>query len=59
MLVEINKKTYSVSKNEFDVIPHAEYNNLIIREKAGHYERIASLLDNLRFDDSMKLKIKK
>ena len=46
-----------MSKNEFVVIPHAEYNNLIIREKAGHYERIASLLDNLRFDDSMKLLI--
>ena len=58
MLVEINKKTYTVNNNEFVVIPHAEYNNLIIRDKAGYYERIASLLDNLRFgNESMDLLI--
>ena len=58
MFVEINKKTYKVETNEFKVVPHAEYNNLIIREKVGYYERIASLLDNLRFnDDSVNLLI--
>jgi len=59
MLVEINKKTYKVDNNEFCIVPHAEYNNLIIREKLGHYERIASLLNNLRFgDDSTNLVIR-
>jgi hypothetical protein len=58
MIVDINKKTYKVDNNEFAVIPHAEYNNLIIRKKVGYYERIASLLDNLRFgDDSINLLI--
>ena len=58
MLVEINKKTYKVDNNEFVVVPHSEYNNLIIREKVGYYERVASLLDNLRFgDDSINLLI--
>ena len=52
MIVEINKKTYKVDNNEFIVIPHTEYNNLIIREKVGYYERLASLLDNLRFGDA-------
>ena len=56
MFVEINKKTYKVDTNEFTLVPHAEYNNLIIREKVGYYERISSLLDNLRFeDDSVNL----
>ena len=59
MLVEINKKTYKVDNTEFCIVPHAEYNNLIIREKLGYYERIASLLNNLRFgDDSTNLVIR-
>ena len=58
MLVEINKKTYNVDNNEFVVVPHDEYNNLIIRDKVGYYERVASLLDNLRFgNESMNLLI--
>jgi tetratricopeptide (TPR) repeat protein len=58
MLVEINKKNYKVDNNEFIVVPHSEYNNLIIREKVGYYERVSSLLDNLRFgDDSINLLI--
>ena len=58
MLVEINKKNYKVNNNEFVVVPHSEYNNLIIREKVGYYERVASLLDNLRFgDDTINLLI--
>ena len=52
MLVEINKKTYKINNDEFVVVPHAEYNNLIIRDKVGYYERVASLLDNLRFGDN-------
>jgi hypothetical protein len=58
MLVEINKKTYKVDNSEFVVVPHSEYNNLIIREKVGYYERVVSLLDNLRFgNDSTNLLI--
>ena len=58
MLVEINKKPYKVNHDEFSVVPHAEYNNLIIRDKVGYYERVASLLDNLRFgNDSINLLI--
>ena len=58
MLIEINKKTYKVNNDEFMIVPHVEYNNLIIRDKVGHYERVASLLDNLRFgDDSINLLI--
>ena len=58
MFVEINKKTYKVNNDEFILVPHDEYNNLIIRDKVGYYERVASLLDNLRFgDDSMNLLI--
>ena len=47
MNIELNKKSYQVNSNEFNKIIHNEYNNLIIREKLGFYERIASLLKDL------------
>ena len=47
MLVDINKKTYNVCEGEFNIMPHEEYNNLIIRNNVGFYERIASLLNEL------------
>ena len=31
MLVDINNNTYKVEDTEFNIIPHTEYNNLIIR----------------------------
>ena len=47
MNIELNKKIYQVNSNEFNKIIHNEYNNLIIREKLGFYERIASLIKDL------------
>jgi TPR repeat protein len=47
MDVEINKKNYNINKNEFNIVIHNEYNNLIIRENLGKYERIVSLLKEL------------
>jgi len=43
----INKKKYSVNNDEFNKIPHEEYNNLRILDKLGEFERIASLLGEL------------
>ena len=44
MIKEINKKRYKVNSSEFKTNYHDEYNNLIIKDKLGEYERIASLL---------------
>jgi hypothetical protein len=48
MLIELNKQKYNVCENEFNILPHQEYNNLSIRENCGYYERVASLLNELR-----------
>jgi len=47
MLVDLNKRKYNVQINEFNIIPHKEYNNLQIREKVGQFDRIVSLLHEL------------
>ena len=47
MLIEINKKQYQVLDGEFKRIVHQEYNNLVILEKVGFYERIISLLTTI------------
>ena len=47
MLVDLNKRKYNVQINEFNIIPHNEYNNLQIREKVGQFDRIVSLLQEL------------
>lgn len=47
MQIEINKILYQVSDGEFKRIPHNEYNNLIILEKVGFFERIISLLKTI------------
>lgn len=47
MLVNINKKDYYVEENEFIRISHNQFNNLIIRDKVGLFERIISLLTEL------------
>ena len=44
MTEEINKKKYKVNSGEFKTNHHDEYNNLIIKDKLGEYERIVSLL---------------
>jgi len=47
MVVEINKVQYNVCNDEFEKIPHTEYNNLIILKDVGLYERIISLITNI------------
>lgn len=47
MIVELNNKTYHICNNEFTTITHTEYNNLIIKDQLGHFERIVSLLCEL------------
>ena len=54
MLVEINKKQYQVLDGEFKRIVHQEYNNLVILDKVGFYERIASLLKTISKTIGMK-----
>jgi hypothetical protein len=51
MLVNINKTKYTVCDDEFPRVPHAEYNNLIILKNVGYFERIASLLSELIFNN--------
>lgn len=47
MIVNIDKKDYKAEENEFKKIPHNTYNNLIIRDGVGSFERIISLLTEL------------
>jgi len=47
MLIELNKKGYHTCIDEFNTNHHNEYNNLIIIDKLGYYERIVSLLCEL------------
>lgn len=54
MIVDLNNKIYKICDNEFLTIPHLEYNNLIIKDKLGYFERITSLLcelTNIGIDD--------
>lgn len=47
--IEINKKKYQVNVNEFiKVEANPKYNNLILRKNVGYYERICSLLVELK-----------
>ena len=55
MLVDINKNTYKVEDTEFNIIPHTEYNNLIIRNNVGYYERVGSLLNELIMNNNETL----
>jgi hypothetical protein len=47
MIVNIDKKDYKVEENEFKKITHNSYNNLLIRDNIGPFERIISLLKEL------------
>lgn len=47
MNIALNKKEYKVNLNEFSTITHNDYNNLIVRERLGQFERIISLLKDL------------
>ena len=43
----IDKKEFTVNDDEFDEVPHQEYNNLKILNKVGYYERIIGLISEL------------
>jgi predicted O-methyltransferase YrrM len=45
--VEIDKKKYKVRNDEFKVLPHLLYNNLIILDDVGTNDRVVSLLKDL------------
>jgi hypothetical protein len=48
-VVELNKKNFKVESYEFNRLPTAnKYCNLIIRKDIGYYERVASLLCELK-----------
>ena len=46
-VININKKDYIVSLNEFCKKPHEEYNNLNILDKLGKHENIIGLINYL------------
>jgi hypothetical protein len=46
-IVTLNKKNYVVSLNEYEEIPHKEYNNLKILGNLGEHERIVSLIKEI------------
>ena len=54
MIINIDKKDYNINDEEFNKIPHNDYNHLLIRDNVGLFERIVSLLKEL----SISLKIK-
>jgi hypothetical protein len=47
MIVEISKKPYHISCDEFNKKVHHEYNHLIILDKLGYFDRIQELLKDL------------
>ena len=47
MIVELNKTIYHVENYEFVNVPNELYNNLIIKDKLGYFERIVSLIKEL------------
>jgi len=46
-IVDINKKSYQVGENEFNIISNSTFPVLILPEKVGYFERISSLLNEL------------
>ena len=47
MLLKINGIDYTVNDDEFTKIPHDQYQNLLIRESVGKFERIISLINEI------------
>jgi tetratricopeptide (TPR) repeat protein len=47
MLLKINGIDYSVNDDEFAKIPHDQYQNLVIRDGVGKFERIISLINEI------------
>jgi hypothetical protein len=48
MIKTINNKKYKVFQNEFDIIPHNEYNNLKIFKQVDIYERLIGFLSEIK-----------
>jgi hypothetical protein len=55
MLLKINDKEYYVNENEFERELHNRYTNLVIRKNVGKYERIISLINELKCLDIQNL----
>jgi hypothetical protein len=47
MIVKIDGNEYQVNDNEFVKIPHDRFNNLVIRDDVGTFERVISLINEL------------
>ena len=52
--VEIDKRKYKVRQDEFKIVPHEAYNNLVIHDDLGINERVVSLLKDLAEAHSIK-----
>ena len=50
--VIIDKETFIVLETEFNKVPHQEFNNLNILESLGLFERLVSLINKLKYDDT-------
>ena len=55
--VEINKQKYVVNQNDYNIVPHQEFNNLKILDSLGIHERLISLLKELSFLGINNLKV--
>lgn len=54
--VVINKEDFTVFKDEFNKVPHVEFNNLNILESLGLFERLVALINELKYlDDNIDL----
>ncbi len=53
-VIELDKKQYKVRQNEFGIIPHDAYNNLVIHDDVGTNDRVVSLLKDLSISLSVK-----
>lgn len=54
MIKHVNNKKYKVFSNEFEIVPHKEYNNLKIFKTLGIYERLISFLSEIKnIDDNI------
>jgi hypothetical protein len=53
MIIDISKKQYHVTADEFNRITHHEYNHLILLDKLGYFQRINELFKDLV--ESLKL----
>jgi hypothetical protein len=53
-IIELDKRKYKVRENEFSIIPHDAYNNLVIHDDVGTNDRVVSLLKDLAEAHSIK-----